>query len=524
MSKSPTCAVVTPIGPGHVELYSRCRDSVQRAWAAGHGPFGDIKLVDVDDTAGAHGRSRARNMGVAAAQNAGTEWIFFLDADDTMSEKAFASAGPHLGGVDALWGLITESGAPSSTPTLRLPQVLRMDCLEDVLLFDPFLTLQMGHFVRTSVARQLPFNEQMDVGEDFDYYLRLWQAHRCLKVPHVLFINHRDQHSTGPSAATGRDWRPTVESQLQRERERLSLHVSSKHAIDIRNRATLDLQAFFRKQSLATAHNTLELSQQFPFRGYYDVDGYHGDAFVLFSDNDDHIVASHGWTGSYEPMTTRLWQALASDATLVLDIGAYDGFYGFLAGRANSNSRVFCFEPFGRNHSRAVLNTHLNRFTNVTVVRAAAADRNAWAPLHAPVDGDFLTTRASLQLPDGSAVPTEMVRTLSIDTFLSANELPAPNLVKITTEGSEYQVLQGMAKALKASNPDLIIEVDREAEQEQVQTLLQSCGYRFYSIREDTRRVEPSDRLPLGNEVRRLNCLASARDHSNIDRIITSAP
>ena len=58
---------------------------------------------------------------------------------------------------------------------MRIPQILTLSNIKELLLFDPYITLQMGHFVRTEIALKNPFNESMNTGEDFDYYLRVWK-------------------------------------------------------------------------------------------------------------------------------------------------------------------------------------------------------------------------------------------------------------------------------------------------------------------------------------------------------------
>ena len=96
MNVSPTCAVITPVGPGHEESwYKLCLPSIEYAINLDPGPFTDIKPMPIFDTAGELGRSRARNMGVAQAQAENFDWIFFLDADDLLFGGAFEAVQPY---------------------------------------------------------------------------------------------------------------------------------------------------------------------------------------------------------------------------------------------------------------------------------------------------------------------------------------------------------------------------------------------------------------------------------------------
>ena len=215
------CAVITPVGPGHEGLYEECLASINKSYDKDKGRFSEIILVRVDDTDGRLGRSRARNKGIKQAAEQGAEWLFFLDADDLMAPSAFEYASNYLDKYDAVWGSIwsIEEGQQARE---RDGQLSFLWSIEDVLSFDPFVSLQMGHFVKTSVALSALFNESLDTGEDFDYYLRVWEKHKCIKIPLPFFYNRRGLHSEGPRSATGGQWRQEVEGIISKYRGKLN--------------------------------------------------------------------------------------------------------------------------------------------------------------------------------------------------------------------------------------------------------------------------------------------------------------
>jgi tetratricopeptide (TPR) repeat protein len=201
------CAVITPIGPGHEGLVDEARASVEAAFRTNPGPFTDVLHLPMADFAGEHGRSKRRNDGIDYALANDIDWIFFLDADDLMALDAFASVVPYIKEFDAIFGLIAESRM--DTPhqvNLRPNQLGATTDILDVLRYEPFLSLQMGHFVRTKAADAVRFDTTMDAGEDFTYYLNLWNQHRCAKIDRILFINRRGSSSTGPRSADGGRW------------------------------------------------------------------------------------------------------------------------------------------------------------------------------------------------------------------------------------------------------------------------------------------------------------------------------
>ena len=182
--------VIMPVGPGHEEI---AVEAIASAMTLG------FEVIPVDDTQGKLGRSKARNIGVRMAT---AEWVFFLDADDLMHKDVKKAS--KFTQYDAIFGLINDG-------KVRIPQARKVD-YNTLLKHDPTQTLQMGHFVKRKVALEYPFNESMDCGEDFDYYLRLWKYKKCIKIPHTLFVNRRGFHSHGPRSATGKQWTEAVKA------------------------------------------------------------------------------------------------------------------------------------------------------------------------------------------------------------------------------------------------------------------------------------------------------------------------
>ena len=160
------CDVIIPVGPGHQEIYKQAMDSVRIACLQ-QGPFTEVKIKVSDDTEGKYGRSYARNV---AVESSTADWLFFLDADDKMHPDAFLNMSPYAFNHDAIFGNIYEMQGGVVAWRYQVPY---LDSYKQLIEFDPYVTLQMGHFVRRSVFK--PFDEAMNTGEDWKYYLELWQ-------------------------------------------------------------------------------------------------------------------------------------------------------------------------------------------------------------------------------------------------------------------------------------------------------------------------------------------------------------
>jgi len=85
--------------------------------------------------------------------------------------------------------------------------------------------------------------------------------------------------------------------------------------------------------------------------------------------------------GRLWPETTPLFFRLAREAEVVLDVGAYVGFFAELAGLANRQARIFAFEPMPENAERLHVQVELNGLSNVESVPAAVSDADGTAKI-----------------------------------------------------------------------------------------------------------------------------------------------
>jgi len=209
-------AIITPVGPGHDIVAKEALGSVAQACAHDQGPFDDVQFIRMEDPDGEFGRSMSRNMGVLEARESGCDWIFFLDADDLMLEHALTAMEDYMD-YDAVWGQIYDVKPDENFARRRVEQV-PVDSINDILNYDPYLTLQMGHFVKLEVALENPFNVEMNAGEDFEYYLKVWKDYSCIKSDKIFFINRRGLNSQGPKSANGAIWRNSVKKVIQQHK------------------------------------------------------------------------------------------------------------------------------------------------------------------------------------------------------------------------------------------------------------------------------------------------------------------
>ena len=213
-----------------------------------------------------------------------------------------------------------------------------------------------------------------------------------------------------------------------------------------------------------------------------------GRRLSLWSKGDDWVSNQVYWHGAlgYEPETSRVFYRLAARARTTVDVGAHVGYYSLLAAHANPRATIFAFEPLQAVHERLVRNARLNGVTNITCVAAAAGRENGTAPFF---HVSSLATPCSSSLSydvvkHNDDITSSTVRVVRLDDFLDEHGVSDVDLVKLDTEGTEADVLEGMARILERCRPTIICEIlpETAAAAERIELLLRPLGYRYYLL------------------------------------------
>jgi len=212
-------AAIIPVGPGHIWVHDDCADSVKLAAKR----ISDIELdcKPYPDHEGKLGRSRARNLAIEASPEA--DWYFLIDADDLCCIDAFElfraslAANPRL---VAVFGAINSDQMISEL--LTRDNVFPLDWA-GIMERGAKGTLAMGCFIRADVARATPFNEEMDIAEDFDFYLRALHRREWAKIDMPLVtIRHNVPSAGGPRGLATIGWREACGAVVERYRSELA--------------------------------------------------------------------------------------------------------------------------------------------------------------------------------------------------------------------------------------------------------------------------------------------------------------
>jgi FkbM family methyltransferase len=403
--------IIIPIGPGHQKCYEDCKQSINAAWGFSRGLFTELLIIEMPDPDGEHGRSSRRNDGIKLAKENACNWIFFLDADDLMAPSAFEEVMPYLEKYDAIFGNICEMpfGDPSQVK-LRENQLVCTENYQDLLRVDPFLTLQMGHFVKTDIAQEIGFDTTMNIGEDFKYYLNLCEKFKFIKCPQIFFINQRGNHSTGPSSGDGRQWRLVVQNEIQ---DKLLKHELI---------ATVSLDS---KDSLFYITNPFDIIQATQCRG-----------------------------GFFEQMELVSLKKYVGTKKVIAEIGANIGNHTIFYAHHMDPIKILPFEPNPKSISILRKNIEINEFEAEIDQRGIGFGLGSTNGVYS-IAQDDINSLGAARLIEGIG-QDGFVEVRAFDDLIGDLKI---DFMKIDVEGMEFEVLKGASDTIESQKPLIYIEV-----------------------------------------------------------------
>lgn len=163
------------------------------------------------------------------------------------------------------------------------------------------------------------------------------------------------------------------------------------------------------------------------------------------------------------------------------DIGAHVGFYTLLSSHlTGSNGRVIAFEPLPSNVAFIEKHIALNRVTNVTLYEKAVSDQYGSATFSIADS----TSMGHLSMDNATDVEetTITVDVISLDRFVSENQLPIPDLMKVDIEGAEYNLLLGAENLLKSHNITLFLATHGSDVHHQCLSFLRNLNYDIINL------------------------------------------
>ena len=205
-------------------------------------------------------------------------------------------------------------------------------------------------------------------------------------------------------------------------------------------------------------------------------------------------------TDSYMPLMTDIFKKSLKRGDIVVDAGAYVGYYSLLAARiVGEGGKVYAFEPEPLNFGLSNKNIQLNGYNNIIPVQKAISKECRTTKL-------FISKCAiahSLESQRAQDIGRGFieVETTSLDEFFK-NKDYLVDVIKIDVEGAEMEALLGMGRIIKQNrNLKMFVQCrlfrSRKPAYSAEEFLLKLWGYNFLTsiINEEEKCLKPINAL-----------------------------
>jgi len=186
-----------------------------------------------------------------------------------------------------------------------------------------------------------------------------------------------------------------------------------------------------------------------------NVELVHLPSFSLFASSDDLAVGKHVVLGrSYDPKIAAVLSRHVKPGMTVVDIGAKIGYLTMLlASLVTPSCLVVAVEPNPENIKLLEASRRVNGFDHVLIIQAAAGRRAALLGLHVSYSNGTTGELPSALVAMFEAHP---VPCFALDTILPHGR--SIDLVKIDTEGAEFNALIGLSETIDRDHPMIVSE------------------------------------------------------------------
>ena len=220
---------------------------------------------------------------------------------------------------------------------------------------------------------------------------------------------------------------------------------------------------------------------------------------TLYIDEIDSLNLA--WYRVYEAFETRVILNQINPGDVVLDLGAFIGYYTVLfANKVGQQGHVFAFEPSPKNFK--ILSKNAENRSNMTIEEKAISKHTGNTTLYLCNNNYGMNRIYPSVYCDGSTFGGKVeVDTIKLDEYFGSFKRPI-NFVKMDLEGSEFGALEGMKEIInKNINIKMCLEFHPKSIKEygkdpkEMLEFLHSFGFTLYHLDSVTRTRDIIDPL-----------------------------
>ena len=183
-----------------------------------------------------------------------------------------------------------------------------------------------------------------------------------------------------------------------------------------------------------------------------------------------------------------------------IDVGACIGDYSLFASSVISKGEIYAFEPFKKSIEMFEENIRLNGINNISIFRGVASDKNGFEKLQIENESEINHITHEKNNMNVIKVPS-----ITLDRYITENNIMHVAILKIDVEGSEMKVLRGAEKSIRDKKIEkILIELNKNNQffgtsNQKIITWLKKQHYNIYLFEEKRVRKMTSVN-EIGNE------------------------
>lgn len=167
--------------------------------------------------------------------------------------------------------------------------------------------------------------------------------------------------------------------------------------------------------------------------------------------------------GCWEPAIDYIIAHHMKKDGIFIDVGANIGYHSLSTALLLPKAECIAFEPHPQIFEQLKANIELNQFKNIVPHNMAVGDFCGSTTINLTNDTSY--NRGLSTILSDSSLENEShkvdVKIMTLDEFLDQEEKKRVNVMKIDTQGYEYQVLKGALDTIKRSKPVILMEIHR---------------------------------------------------------------
>lgn len=195
------------------------------------------------------------------------------------------------------------------------------------------------------------------------------------------------------------------------------------------------------------------------------------------------------WNGYKKFEYSEIFEKLSKSTNLFLDIGSNIGYYSLLGAKSNPKMKVFAFEPAHGPKYFLNKNIRLNNFSSqIRPIDFALSNtiddiefyevkslKYKYITYNLAGEGNAGTKKTSRNFIKN------IVKATTMNEFIESNKINTIDLIKIDTEGTEFEILNSGKKYIKQFEPIIICETLFNTIEDKLDKYFTELDYDFYN-------------------------------------------